>query len=55
VERSTIMRYYSITLPVPDYICGNLVTVVSHGITREQWVPPQEINRAIERKNRFTA
>jgi hypothetical protein len=55
VEQSKTMSHYAITLPVPDYIYGNLATVVSHDITREQWVPPQEIDRAIERKNRFTA
>ena len=34
---------------------GNLAAVVSHGIVKEQRVPPREIDRAIERKNRFTA
>jgi len=33
---------------------GNIAAVVSHGITKEQRVPPREIERAIERKNRFT-
>jgi phage-related protein len=34
---------------------GNLAAVVSHGITKEQSVPSGEIDRAIERKKRFTA
>jgi phage-related protein len=33
---------------------GNIAAVVSHGITKEQRVAPREIERAIERKNRFT-
>ena len=33
---------------------GNVAAVVSHGITKEQRVPPREIDRAIERKNKFT-
>jgi phage-related protein len=33
---------------------GNIAAVVSHGITKEQRVPPREIERAIDRKNRFT-
>ena len=33
---------------------GNIAAVVSHGITKEQRVPPREIERAINRKNRFT-
>jgi hypothetical protein len=32
---------------------GNIAAVVSHGITKEQRVPPREIERAIDRKNRF--
>jgi phage-related protein len=32
----------------------NIAAVVSHGITKEQRVPPREIERAIERKTRFT-
>lgn len=34
---------------------GNLAAVVSHGVTKERRVPSGEIDRAIERKNRFTA
>jgi len=34
---------------------GNRAAVVSHGITKEQRVPSREIDRAIERKKRFTA
>jgi hypothetical protein len=34
---------------------GNLAAVVSQSITKEQRVPPREIDRTIERKNRFTA
>lgn len=34
---------------------GNMAAVVSHGIVKEQKVPPKEINRAVERKKKFTA
>jgi phage-related protein len=34
---------------------GNVAAVVSHSITKEQRVPPREIDRAIERKHKFTA
>jgi hypothetical protein len=34
---------------------ANIAAVVSHGITKEQRVPPREINRAIERKHIFMA
>jgi phage-related protein len=33
---------------------GNVAAVVSHGILKEQ-VPPKEIDRAVERKKKFTA
>ena len=34
---------------------GALAAVVSHGLVKEQAVPPKEIDRAIERKKRFEA
>jgi hypothetical protein len=34
---------------------GNRAAVVSHGIVKEQKVPPKEIDRAIERKKKFLA
>ena len=34
---------------------GNLAAVVSHGIIKEQQVPPKEIDLAIERKKKFLA
>ena len=34
---------------------GAIAAVVSHGLVKERAVPPQEINRAIERKRRFEA
>ena len=33
---------------------GNIAAVVSHGLIKERAVPPKEIERAIERKKRFT-
>ena len=32
---------------------GTVAAVVSHGLIKERLVPPKEIDRAIERKNRF--
>jgi phage-related protein len=32
---------------------GSIAAVVSHGLVKEQTVPPREIQRAIERKERF--
>jgi phage-related protein len=34
---------------------GTVAAVVSHGVVKEQVVPPKEIDRAIEHKNRFEA
>ncbi len=34
---------------------GKMTAVVSHGIVKEQKVPPKEIDRAVERKKKFTA
>jgi phage-related protein len=34
---------------------GAVAAVVSHGIVKEQVVPPKEIDRAVERKKRFGA
>jgi phage-related protein len=32
---------------------GNVAAVVSHGLAKEDTVPPREIEHAIERRNRF--
>ncbi len=34
---------------------GAMAAVVSHGLVKERVVPPKEIDRAVERKNRFEA
>ena len=34
---------------------GSAAAIVSHGIVKERMVPPKEIERAIERKNRYEA
>src|SRR5437588_8574527 len=34
---------------------GNIAAVVSHGVIKEQVVPPKEIERALARKRRFLA
>lgn len=34
---------------------GAIAAVVSHGLVKERAVPPNEINRAVERKKRFVA
>lgn len=34
---------------------GSAAAIVSHGIVKERAVPPKEIERAVERKNRFEA
>ena len=34
---------------------GSIAAVVSHSLVKEQTVPPKEIQRAIERKERFEA
>ena len=36
------------------FVHGNIAAVISHGITKEQRVPPREIERAIARKTKFT-
>jgi hypothetical protein len=35
------------------FFYGNVTAVLSHGITKEDRVPPIEIDRAIERKKKF--
>jgi hypothetical protein len=34
---------------------GTVAAVISHGLVKEQVVPPKEIDRAVERKKRFEA
>lgn len=34
---------------------GNIAAVVSHGLVKEQKVPPKDIDRAVERKKQFMA
>lgn len=34
---------------------GKAAAIVSHGIVKERQVPPKEIDRAVERKKKFTA
>jgi phage-related protein len=34
---------------------GAIAAVVSHGLVKEQVVPPKEIDRAVERKKQFEA
>jgi hypothetical protein len=34
---------------------GAIAAVISHGLVKERAVPPNEINRAVERKKRFVA
>lgn len=34
---------------------GTVAAVVSHGLVKEQLVPPREIDRVVERKKRFEA
>ena len=34
---------------------GAIAAVISHGLVKEQVVPPKEIDRAVERKKRFEA
>jgi hypothetical protein len=34
---------------------GAIAAVVSHGLVKEQVVPPKEIDRAVEHKKRFEA
>lgn len=42
-------------LRIPYFFHGSAAAIVSHGIVKERAVPPKEIERAIERKNRFEA
>ncbi|HEX5726697.1 MAG TPA: type II toxin-antitoxin system RelE/ParE family toxin [Longimicrobiaceae bacterium] len=37
------------------YFFHGILAVISHGITKEDVVPPREIDLAIERKQRFAA
>jgi phage-related protein len=37
------------------FFYGTVAAVVSHGLVKEQVVPPKEIDRAVERKKRFEA
>lgn len=37
------------------FFVGRLVAVISHGLAKEDRVPPRAIDRALERKRRFEA
>ena len=38
---------------MPYFFDGNVAAVVSHGLEKERVVPPEEIDRAIERRRKF--
>jgi len=47
--------YQGVQYRILYFFSGKNIVVISHGITKESEVPATEINRAIERKNRFDA
>ena len=47
--------YQSVHYRILYFFHGNVAAVVSHGITKEDRVPPVEIQRAIERRRNFEA
>jgi phage-related protein len=44
-------RVRSVHYRILYFFCGNNLACVSHGLTKEDVVPPAEISRAIRRKN----
>ncbi len=47
------VRFQSVNYRMLYFFHGRVVTVVSHGLTKEKQVPAKEIQTAIERKARF--
>lgn len=48
-------RYQNVNYRVLYFFSGRNVVVVSHGITKEQRVPPKEINKALARRRMVEA
>jgi phage-related protein len=49
------VRLQGVQYRILYFFHGAIAAVVSHGLVKERVVPPKEIDRAITRKNRFTA
>jgi len=49
------VRHQHVNYRMLYFFHGNIAAVLSHGITKEQRIPPREIDKAIENKKRFTA
>jgi len=49
------VRHQHVNYRMLYFFHGNIAAVLSHGITKEQRIPPRETDKAIENKKRFTA
>ena len=49
------VRHQSVNYRMLYFFHGQLAAVVSHGLTKEQTVPPNEIDLAVKRKAKFIA
>ena len=47
------MRYQRVNYRMLYFFQGRTAVVISHGLVKERVVPPKEIERAIERKEKF--
>ena len=47
------VRYQRVNYRMLYFFQGRTVVVISHGLMKERIVPPKEIERAIERKEKF--
>ncbi len=49
------VRFQSVNYRMLYFFLGNVAAVISHGCTKEQEVPPKEIDLAVERKAQVLA
>ncbi len=49
------VRVQSLNYRVLYFFYGNQVVVLTHGLKKEEEVPPREIDRAVEQKKKFEA
>ena len=47
------VRYQRVNYRMLYFFQGRTAVVISHGLVKERVVPPKEIERAIERKEKF--
>ena len=47
------VRHQRVNYRMLYFFHGRIAVVISHGLVKEQVVPPKEIDRAVERKEKF--